>query len=676
MRYLKARNELIFESLLNESVIYFSNSVTYALNKIKNIPESAWGIKGFIKGNGPDEKEINDPNDENKKLTLKGKYIERADVLEFINKMLKLNYKDLDNNIVYVDFVHDNSSGRNVVKVNFIQDNLIKSMGDNNKLDDYKLDSSIITEEPNMTQGLNISNRLGKLYDSLPNGSSTKLGRFLSSLPIRDKSGNKYNPAIIEEVAKKITIFIVNGKLADEDETQYELKEVTGREIEKYYTKESIVPSTFSDHEDSLNQSCMIGSECKGFFEIYINNPKQISLLVYIKKDTGKLLGRALIWTNRDGDRYMDNIYCVNTHVKNIFKKYKDENCNGNFETIQLSRLDFDRYPYLDTFYYADFNRNMLSRKPGYSFVNIRTKNGIIGSSEAAGIIYQEVPDDMDEADFTKSEFYNGYIPSDEGVNTEDGFVYLDDTVEISTEDGDVRILKSKAVKSYNNGIWYRNGDDRLVELSEEYYETEENPDMIAYEEYDEVIEDHNGKYILRDDSIYFIDNLDYDGSFNLDLSVCHEFDDDEVRMDTYTSMIISNSYEGDVTYDEDEYYDLDMSKINGIRKSLTIDGEFPFDKELENIKLYDVDGTPYCSFFLENVDDLEEYDGNNGLLKQALFLSKNKTINGISLDDIQRMYEDDYDTDYLLIINMCYGLSTSDEDMYNKMMENTNYKE
>ena len=100
------------------------------------------------------------------------------------------------------------------------------------------------------------------------------------------------------------------------------------------------------------------------------------------------------------------------SYLENMIEKH----CGGTFETIRMRYLDFNKYPYLDTFFYADFKRSLLSKKPGRGFKNIRTKNGNIESSEFGGEIFKSVPSDMDESDFEYSEIYGGYIPSDESV--------------------------------------------------------------------------------------------------------------------------------------------------------------------------------------------------------------------------------------------------------------------
>lgn len=661
MKYIKTREDIIFEELLNESVIYLSPSTIYALERIKKTPINSWGIQGFIKGQGNDIKEVNDQETGEKKQ-LKGKYITRDIVIEFIDKMLALNYTDIESNIIFADLVLDTSSNKNKVEVNFIPDNTIKALDKNNKLDRFQLDVEIIDNEPSKVDGNKISNKLSNLYDTLKLNFSGKLGKFLNSLNIKDKSGKPYPPAVIEEVAKKITLYIVNGKLAEVDETLYELKEITGKEINDYYTDKIIIGDLFSDHEDNLNQSCMIGSECKGFFGIYTDNPKQVSLLVYIEKESGKLLGRALIWTNSSGDRIMDTIYATNSHAKSIFNKYKEEHCTGDFTEIKLDNIEFDLYPYLDTFYFADFANSYLSTKLDRGYVSIRTKNGILDSTISPSLYYSEVPEDLDESDFVYSKFYNGYLEKYDSVETEDGdIIHVDDSVEY--DDGTIH-LKAKSINLYD-GTWTSSNNSEIVELTEEYYSSDINQGEIAYANIIDVAITNDESNILREDAKLVILDISFDELFDLELGVIHQDNDEEYRLGTCSSTIFMYMDYESVEYNEDATYGLELDNIIGIDRDILTDGEFPFEKLLIDEKIYDVDGTPFCSIFLDDTSDLELHNGSNGLLKQLLYIRLNGSINGIGYDDIVDMYTENFDEDMNLIKLILEGLETiPDEDI------------
>ena len=115
---------------------------------------------------------------------------------------------------------------------------------------------------------------------------------------------------------------VVNDTLKTETSGRYELIEVKGDDIIKYYKKEHIDDIKYSDKQnDSLLSSCMVGKEFEDFFDIYADNREQVSLLIYRNNETDLILGRALIWDNGH-EKYMDTIYSMNADVDKLFREY------------------------------------------------------------------------------------------------------------------------------------------------------------------------------------------------------------------------------------------------------------------------------------------------------------------------------------------------------------------
>jgi hypothetical protein len=152
----------------------------------------------------------------------------------------------------------------------------------------------------------------------------------------------------------------------------FEFKVVKGKGINYYYHYTSYL----NDEDGSLGISCMKHDKCQSYFDIYTENSDVISMLVMIDKRTNKLIGRALLW-DIDDFKFMDRIYAINDErysshfkkwaVKNgYYHKSKQSWYNTlNFERfgkskvvkklkLKLKNINFDNYPYLDTFKIMD----------------------------------------------------------------------------------------------------------------------------------------------------------------------------------------------------------------------------------------------------------------------------------------------------------------------------------
>jgi hypothetical protein len=148
--------------------------------------------------------------------------------------------------------------------------------------------------------------------------------------------------------------------------------------------------------EGTLGNSCMADVESY-YFYMYVANPDVCKLVVLYDDDgtlsnsegkttyiASKIKGRALLWTTRDGDIFMDRIYTNNDSDVDLFKKFADkngwwhkksQNSNRNFylergsETKQIDIIvDLqkwnDDYPYLDTLCYINSETGELSDDP------------------------------------------------------------------------------------------------------------------------------------------------------------------------------------------------------------------------------------------------------------------------------------------------------------------------
>jgi len=173
-----------------------------------------------------------------------------------------------------------------------------------------------------------------------------KIGKLITKLM------HSFKPENIEEFVAYINAFRTDIK------TDGLFKVVNGDDIRKYYNEK-----TYEEGRGELANSCMKDSGCASYFDIYVENPHIVRLLVMFNEEK-KVKGRALLWKLDDGDLYMDRVYVNNRKDTRLFDRWGDKNGvdlmygfdNGIKVTIPKMGEDWEymEYPYMDTFKYGD----------------------------------------------------------------------------------------------------------------------------------------------------------------------------------------------------------------------------------------------------------------------------------------------------------------------------------
>jgi hypothetical protein len=153
---------------------------------------------------------------------------------------------------------------------------------------------------------------------------------------------------------------------------------VSGESIGHWYSQ-----AHYYERKGTLGSSCM-ASVPSSYFDIYIENPNVCQLLILkSKEDTTKISGRALLWTIRDGKKFLDRVYTINDSDVNLFREYAKENgwyykyYNNSSDsglsiapdgerisldlTVDITKGRYDAYPYLDTLKHFDPKKGTLS---------------------------------------------------------------------------------------------------------------------------------------------------------------------------------------------------------------------------------------------------------------------------------------------------------------------------
>ena len=191
-------------------------------------------------------------------------------------------------------------------------------------------------------------------------------------------TGNK-NAIKIGKFIKKLLPLTTNEQIEDfvnelkavQDNLKEKIEMVSGDEIAKWYKSENCHSG------GSLSNSCMMD---KNFFDIYTQNPETVNLL--IMKSGDKIVARALVWKIKTSDPqlgftyYMDRVYTVRDHQEKVMMAFAEKQgwaCRvpgGVYErgiiyqgkkhhdvkiSVQIKKLKYEKYPYMDTFSRYDY---------------------------------------------------------------------------------------------------------------------------------------------------------------------------------------------------------------------------------------------------------------------------------------------------------------------------------
>lgn len=193
------------------------------------------------------------------------------------------------------------------------------------------------------------------------------------------KTINEIGDSEIEKFVNELMAFIKMNKAPE----NASIEVVKGLDIKHWYDTDN-----YQSKAGQLGGSCMAHKECQGYFDLYTENPHHVSLLI-LKSESGKLIGRALLWTlenipGANSGYFMDRVYCSTEFDEKIFTKYAMDNgyyyrnnSNNNnikyyFNGEEMSRLplavelhnyQFEYYPYLDTLCYLDLDVGVISNE-------------------------------------------------------------------------------------------------------------------------------------------------------------------------------------------------------------------------------------------------------------------------------------------------------------------------
>ena len=300
-----------------------------------------------------------------------------------------------------------------------------------NKVGNFLTNRLINTTDQSLTNRLEIADqihdRFGEVYTDSRN--SIKIGKLINKL-----LPNQFGQKELEE-------FVNNFKA---NVTTEEMEIVTGDDIAYWYNGDNYYDN---EQKGALYHSCMKDKPAS-FFEIYTKNPEVCSMLI-IKKDD-KLVARALVWKlsynslNDDIEYFLDKQYYNKNYQKNKLINYAKEKgwayrvsndlreikvVSYNNQTyndvdmeVELKRIDYDTFPYVDTLKVYDHGNHVLNNydedECESCYILEYTDGGFYDRNlEFDG--WNETYEDID--DLTYSEVYGFFIRKDEEITVVTG---------------------------------------------------------------------------------------------------------------------------------------------------------------------------------------------------------------------------------------------------------------
>ena len=270
----------------------------------------------------------------------------------------------------------------------------------------------------------------------------------------------------------KLELF-VNAYKSVFDSKDKELVEIVeGEEIRKCYLDDN-----YSEIKGQLGNSCMRYARCQKYLDIYVKNPEVCKLIV-LRDDNRKVKGRALLWTLNNGEKYIDRMYTIDDSDKNIFKDWGSKNgITSHYDNtgnvvgkVHLNVINFDKYPYMDTFIFLDDQNGVLSDENIDNSLKLQNTDGGYESNE--GQVRDIDGDWIDEDDARWCEDVGGWVYYESAYWLDYEDIYVSDRCNVEYSEFHGEYFKNDDVyKNKETDDWYY--PDYTSDIMEYYVEYE-----------------------------------------------------------------------------------------------------------------------------------------------------------------------------------------------------------
>ena len=322
MNKIKKYSDLLLESALNESVLYFSPPFR---EKLKNV---------------------------NSKIS---------------QMLLDLEGTDVNSDVTFIDTSKSDPGKVTFILMNQAISKLKSTYPEAQDTDlqnkpNVKLNDMLFDKELNQTYS---DRRYTGLY--APDRNSIKLGKFVNKV-----LSGKLTDVEVEE--------FVNQFKSASDKFNLEIKLVSGKDIAKYYKAES-----YEEMRGSLSSSCMNDRDYLEMYEEN-PEVCQLAIVQRGDKIVSRALVWKVESDNPEIKYYMDRVYVTKEHYNNILIDWSDEQVWSRWGRgcvifrgkeiypdmkVKVKKKEYQKYPFLDTFRRYDYVKGYLynddrTRKRGY----------------------------------------------------------------------------------------------------------------------------------------------------------------------------------------------------------------------------------------------------------------------------------------------------------------------
>lgn len=424
------------------------------------------------------------------------------------------------------------------------------------------------------------------LFKNLPN--NTTIGRVVRGI-LKDNG--------IEFTEKEIERFVNNFKSAYDawkmkSEKKEQIRVVRGEDIRFWYSEKNYCQETLNG-KGSLGKSCMRYLKCQGFLDIYVNNPEEVGLVIYLD-DQDKLKSRALLW-NTDKGLALDRIYYTDDSDHNLLENWVKSNFdlpkssfNKKIVLTGKSNSDgsYDNYPYMDQFmYYYLPEKTLYNYEPSVNDIALLLQlQDTNGSGLSMDLVYCEIEDESHPSSMVVwSDYCSSYMHRDNAVYSEyeSDYIWADDACYSEALRDNLISDKSVSVfldENNKNRDWYPEDHENIfLDLATDDYYIK-----------DLAIEDDEGTLTLSRNiiTVYEVerDSIDkFKKLYNIDSNYSYYYatiNDEKIFDIKLNKEHKRNLY--NKTYFESYWSMTILDKIDDLIKDLDFELKYDKEKELE----------------------------------------------------------------------------------------------
>jgi hypothetical protein len=192
-------------------------------------------------------------------------------------------------------------------------------------------------------------------YYNLPEvKGSVRVGRFINSIldiafkEKRDIDGYNKSDFTASDIEQFVNAYTSKVQFRKNVFEYFEI--VSGEDIRHWYLEDNYV-----NMSGQLGASCMRYKQCQDYLNIYVQNPEVCQLVIFKNEDKTKIFGRALLWIDVDGKKWIDRVYTSKDSYTNLFIEWSTKNKYNNVYNVnekvqvEIKNIDYGYYPYMDS---------------------------------------------------------------------------------------------------------------------------------------------------------------------------------------------------------------------------------------------------------------------------------------------------------------------------------------